>query len=104
MSKEAVEGFYKKVMKDPGLQEKFKAATTEDAFIKLAVDLGAKNGFSFTAEEARARMSEEAKGGSQLSERQLESVAGGAVSYGGSILCGYCGSQSGTSERTKLAR
>jgi hypothetical protein len=33
---------------------------------------------------------------SQLSEQDLTAVAGGAVSYGNSIMCGYCGSRSGT--------
>ena len=76
MSKEAVEGFYKKVMADSSLQEKFKAA----------------------ADEVRARLKEEASFASsgELSDDQLESVAGGYVSYGSSLLCGYCGSQSGT--------
>ena len=105
MSKEAVEGFYRKVLQDAALQDKFRTAPNEEAFVQLAVDLGAKHGFSFTAAEVRARLKEEAgKLRGELSDRELEAVAGGAVSLGSSILCGYCGSQSGTSRDSRTTK
>lgn len=105
MSKEAVDGFYAEVLRSPGLQEQFKSAASETAFIDLAVDLGSRHGFAFTADEVRARL-DEARGGTQreLSDRELEAVAGGYTSLGSSILCGYCGSQSGTSGDSRITK
>ena len=97
MSTQAVESFYNKVLRDPGLQERFKAASGEEAFVQLAVNLGAQNGFSFTPDEVRERLKQVAGDNeAELTDRQLETVAGGSVSWGSSILCGYCGSKSAT--------
>jgi predicted ribosomally synthesized peptide with nif11-like leader len=89
MSSEAVESFYEKVLQDPGLQEQFKAAPSEDAFVRMAVNLGSQNGYSFTPDEVRSRISQ-ATGGSEseLTDRQLEIVAGGAV-CSGAVLTAY---------------
>ena len=100
MANQAIEGFYQKVMSDPSLQEQFKGAADEQAFVNLAVKLGAQHGYSFTAEDVRARMKQGGAGGGELSDKELETVVGGYVSLGNSTLCGYCGSQSGTSRGT----
>jgi predicted ribosomally synthesized peptide with nif11-like leader len=102
MANEALEQFYRRVMSDPSLQTELKDVTDERSFINRAVELGARNGFYFTADEAREKLEAARAGDVELSDEQLESVAAGYTSYGDSTLCGYCGKTSGTSARTKL--
>jgi hypothetical protein len=56
MSKENLETFQKAVLKSTLLQEKLKAALDRESLIKLAVELGTQNGYSFTAEEVDAAL------------------------------------------------
>jgi predicted ribosomally synthesized peptide with nif11-like leader len=102
MSK-TLEDFYQVVVKDIALQDEIGGAGSREEMIAAAVKLGASRGFSFSADDVSAKLAslEKAGGAGELSDAQLAGVAGGAVSLGSSILCGYCGSQSGTSERHK---
>lgn len=95
MANPAVESFYQKIVQTPALQEQFKSAKDEAALVDLAVKLGAQNGFAFTAADVKAKLAEGSPS-HQLSDRELETVAGGATSLGGSMLCGYCGAKSGS--------
>jgi predicted ribosomally synthesized peptide with nif11-like leader len=100
MANQALDQFYQRVMSDPSLQAELKDVTDERSFINRAVELGARNGFYFTADEAREKLQAARSGDIELSDEQLESVAAGYTSYGDSVLCGYCGKTSGTSKET----
>jgi predicted ribosomally synthesized peptide with nif11-like leader len=73
--------FYNLVMQDPELQDKFIGATDEATLLDLAVQLGQKNGYVFTAQELKASISQtEDLEESELSDHLLEAVAGGKIS------------------------
>ena len=76
MSEEQLKAFLEAVMADAGLQEQLKAAGDADAV--LAIAKGA--GFVITANELKRAQEE-------VSEEDLEGVAGGAISYGMGIHC-----------------
>jgi predicted ribosomally synthesized peptide with nif11-like leader len=79
MSIENARAFYEKVKGDQSLQQRIgelakeKPAETEVIIIKVA----AENGFSFTLEEMKAVIAEVAPEGGELSDAELEAVAGG---------------------------
>lgn len=79
MSKASVEQFYQEILKDPSLQERLQAVTTREATAALAVELGKERGYNFTIEEAQASIDEwfAARPEQELSDAQLEAVAGG---------------------------
>jgi predicted ribosomally synthesized peptide with nif11-like leader len=58
MSKASLEQFYQQVLQDPKLQEQLRAAPDKQSIIKLAVDLGQQNGYSFTAQDVEAAIEE----------------------------------------------
>ena len=95
MAKKDLDAFYKKVEGDSGLQARLAQAKDETAFVEAAIELGEASGYSFTQDEVRA-MIQAPRSNRQLSDRELEAVAAGGVSFGDSLLCGYCGRQSGT--------
>jgi len=98
MSASSIQEFRQKVLANSELQAQFNSAVSEDEFIETAVRLGAANGYSFTSEDVKIFLSSDQED-VQLSQEDLSAVAGGAVSFGNSTLCGYCGPQSGTSSR-----
>ncbi|WP_080502879.1 Nif11-like leader peptide family natural product precursor [Prochlorococcus marinus] len=67
MSEEQLKAFLEKVKADTSLQEKLKAAADSDAVLVIAKDAG----FSISADDLKNAQSE-------ISEEELESVAGGA--------------------------
>jgi predicted ribosomally synthesized peptide with nif11-like leader len=80
MSAGQIEQFYGRVSKDPAMFNQLAAGTqTPDEFIDRAVALGAQTGFSFSRDEADAWIKKqiEAKANGELSDMQLEGVAGG---------------------------
>jgi predicted ribosomally synthesized peptide with nif11-like leader len=80
MSVGQIEQFYGRVNNDPALFNKLMADTqTPDEFIDKAVAIGAETGFSFSRDEADAWIKKqiEAKASGELSDLQLEGVAGG---------------------------
>lgn len=99
MADQGLDGFYAKVMTDPALQARLKDSPDAASFVATAVQLGQQHGYSFTAEEVVAKLRAPA-GGAEMSEKELAAVAGGYVSFGGSVLCGYCGKTSGTCSAT----
>ena len=66
MSEEQLKAFLEKVKKDTNLQEKLKAAADVDAVVAIAKETG----FSISADDLKSAQSE-------ISEEELESVAGG---------------------------
>ena len=77
MSEEQLKSFLEKVKTDTSLQEKLKAAADANAVAAIAKEAG----FSISADDLT-------KAQSEISEKELESVAGGAVwPYGQSDVC-----------------
>ena len=78
MSEEQLKAFLEAVKADAGLQEKLKAAKDVDAVVEIAKAAG----FVISAEELK-------KAQAEISEEELEGVAGGGVqlSFGGPISC-----------------
>ena len=68
MSQEQLKAFLEKVKGDTSLQEKLKAAADADAVVSIAKEAG----FSISADDLK-------KAQSELSEEELEGVAGGTV-------------------------
>ncbi|HEY9652914.1 MAG TPA: Nif11-like leader peptide family natural product precursor [Coleofasciculaceae cyanobacterium] len=58
MSRESLEQFYQQVLQEPSLQEPLRTAPDRDSLVRLAVELGEQNGYSFTAEEVEAAIEE----------------------------------------------
>ena len=69
MSEEQLKAFMEAVKADAGLQEKFKVATDDDAVVAIAKAAG----FVISAEELKRAQLE-------ISEEELEGVAGGTLS------------------------
>ncbi len=88
-------------MSDAALQSQLKSAPDAQSFVATAVRLGREHGYTFTADDVVARLGRPASD-VELSDKELEAVAGGYVSYGGSALCGYCGKTSGTCSATGM--
>jgi len=70
MSEEQLKAFLEKVKADTSLQEKLKAAADSDAVLAIAKDAG----FSISADVLKSAQSE-------ISEEELEGVAGGCNTY-----------------------
>ena len=77
MSEEQLKAFLEKVKADTSLQEKLKAAADNDAVVAIAKEAG----FSISADELGNAQSEnlELSEEVELSEEELEGVAGGAL-------------------------
>jgi len=77
MSRDAVTGFLEKVAEHPQLQQKLAKAVAEqqDRAENDIVELARAHGFHFTALELRRVLADTA----DLSESELEAVAGGGV-------------------------
>ena len=81
MSEEQLKSFLEKVKTDTSLQEKLKAAADADAALAIAKEAG----FAITAEDIQSMQSS-----TDLSDEELEGVAGGAnqsTAGGNLILC-----------------
>ena len=76
MSVEAVKGFIEKIGRDEALAEKVKDAGVD---VSEIIALGKENGFEFTAENLKTVHEEMNKSGAELSDEDLEKVAGGFV-------------------------
>ena len=70
MSEEQFKAFLEKVKTDTGLQEELKGAADVDAVIDIAKEAG----FAITAEDIQSMQSS-----TDLSDEELEGVAGGGV-------------------------
>jgi len=83
MSVLSVNQLYQEVMQEPALLEKFQSAPDQESLVNLAVEVGQQKGYSFTAEEVeQALVAQNAASASEtgeLSDEQLEAVAGGKL-------------------------
>ena len=70
MSEEQLKSFLEKVKADTSLQEKLKAAADADAVLAIAKEAG----FAITAEDIQSM-----KSSTDISDEELEAVAGGGV-------------------------
>lgn len=80
MSKEAIKEFYDFVQTKPDLQNQLNSLLNDrEVMLAKAVEIGQQNNFSFTASELAEVIAElEASAeGAELSDEQLETVAGG---------------------------
>jgi predicted ribosomally synthesized peptide with nif11-like leader len=79
MSFESVNQLYQKVMQEPALLEKFQSAPDHESLVNLAVEVGQQKGYSFTASEVEQALAAQnaASETGELSDEQLEAVAGG---------------------------
>lgn len=93
MSKEAAMAFRDKVCKTPALQQQVKAAIESGSDLTEAVRLGKTCGCEFTAEEAAECL--QCLGSDELSEFELEMVAGGAGKGGSKRPGGHPGGGGG---------
>ena len=75
MSEEQLKAFLEKVKADTSLQEKLKAAADNDAVVAIAKEAG----FSISADELGNAQSENLELEVELSEEELEGVAGGVL-------------------------
>ena len=82
MSIASLNQFQNEVMQDSALQEQFKtaAATSPESLGELAVKLGSERGYSFTTSEVEQALAAQnaASEAGELSDQQLDAVAGGA--------------------------
>jgi len=76
MSQPDVERFYEIARNSEELQTMLGAAEDRDSFVETAVRLGQENGCNFTLDEANEFLNTK-KGDAELSEQELEAVAGG---------------------------
>ena len=74
MSEKQLKAFLEKVKSNTELQDKLKAA----ASLEAAVEIAKEAGFAITAEDIRSMQSATV----ELSDEELEGVAGGGESYG----------------------
>ena len=76
-SVENAKRFIEAAGKDQALQSRFRAARDPAELARLAIQAGSERGLPFTAEELLASLPHSGAGGGELSDDQLEGVAGG---------------------------
>jgi predicted ribosomally synthesized peptide with nif11-like leader len=80
MSEKSLSDFYKAAQSDSALQQKLKQAPDKDSYLNLIVQSGKEKGFDFSRQEVLSAIEGiNAKRGGELSDKQLETVAGGRV-------------------------
>jgi hypothetical protein len=86
---QSIETFYKSVAQNPAaLSELTTGVQTPEEFIDRAVSIGNEQGYQFTRDEASTWINSqiEARKNGELSDVQLEGVAGGKGSAGGALI------------------
>jgi predicted ribosomally synthesized peptide with nif11-like leader len=87
MSQENVNRFIEAARQDTALQQKLGAAASPAELGRLAVEAGSSRGFDFTADEFLSVLGPQpGADGGELSDGQLESVAGGFGWFAGAFL------------------
>lgn len=88
MSQESIQQFFQMVSQNQELQERLKAASDREAYIRSCVELGKEKGYNFTRSEvvtaldaAESQAAENGEQASALSESELNAVAGGIGSH-----------------------
>ncbi|HAA33511.1 MAG TPA: Nif11-like leader peptide family natural product precursor [Cyanobacteria bacterium UBA8553] len=87
MPVESVNQFYQEVMQEPALLQQFQAVRDRESLVNLAVEVAQQKGYSFTVDEVKQALTAQSSAGEaqELSDQQLEAVAGGRekFSWGG---------------------
>jgi hypothetical protein len=97
MDSTSVETFFGLVKGSPQLTERLQAAATVDQFASLAAEVAQELGLAITpAEFTSAIQKLEVSGGTELTDEELRSAAGGAyMTFGGqTYVSGGCGANS----------
>lgn len=78
MSQENVQQFYEMIQNNEQMQQQLGAIEDRETFLNRVVQLGQENGSTFTSQEVEAFLKQKGQEqSSELSDRELESVAGG---------------------------
>ena len=79
MSVTSIEQLYQEVLQDPTLQLLFQNALTLDEVINVATEIGREKGYTFSGTDIEQWLlgQQKLESGSELSDEQLEAVAGG---------------------------
>ncbi|MGL5874044.1 MAG: Nif11-like leader peptide family natural product precursor [Xenococcaceae cyanobacterium] len=90
MSIEAVNQFMQKVSEDTSLQSELAKVSGSQTELQNIIDLGGKYGYEFTPEELskeiQSRQSASQQSDGEISEKELEAVAGGITPIGAIFL------------------
>jgi predicted ribosomally synthesized peptide with nif11-like leader len=94
MSTTAVKEFYNYVLTKPELQSKINEVSQKndkEEYVNLAVKLGQENGYNFNAADVESAIYEAINPSEELSDEQLEAVAGGTgkPDMGSSVGAGF---------------
>ncbi|HAX79348.1 MAG TPA: Nif11-like leader peptide family natural product precursor [Cyanobacteria bacterium UBA11372] len=85
MSSAILNQFVQDISQDTNLQQQLQEATNRESLVNKMVELGNEKGYSFTpseTEEWLESMANQSGASGELSEEQLEAVAGGASAGG----------------------
>jgi predicted ribosomally synthesized peptide with nif11-like leader len=89
MSQSSLNQFLAKVAGDAMLQDQLKGVTAQSSFAQVLVKIGKDNGFEFTSEDVAGTLAQSAASvPRELSDDELEQVAGGARPRATSDGCG----------------
>ena len=83
MSKANLEQLHQEVAQDSALQERINQAKDNESLVAIVTELGQEKGYSFTKQEAEEYINEMNTSQQEISEEQLESIAGGAAQTDG---------------------
>jgi predicted ribosomally synthesized peptide with nif11-like leader len=93
MSEANLQQFLARVVKDSALQDQLKNVTDKGAFTEATVRLGRQSGYAFTAADVEAVLFQNKQNPlDQLSDKDLELVAGGLASSRPRATSDGCGS------------
>jgi predicted ribosomally synthesized peptide with nif11-like leader len=85
--------FLQLVQQDPQLQQQLSQIPDRESGIKLAVEYGQQKGFNFTTADVKVFLEEHYQPADELSEEELEAVAGGSANACSDTSCNTCGTK-----------
>ena len=80
MMNQQLETIHKSIDMDPALRQRLDGVKDKDAYVNLLVEVGGANGMKMAPADVKSALDTASKGRSangELSDKQLESVAGG---------------------------
>jgi predicted ribosomally synthesized peptide with nif11-like leader len=76
MANEFVNRFLQLVRKDTSVQERLRTAKDQDSLAKLSVEIGSERGLHFSIQDVLEKLKEITGGSRELTDAELEAVAG----------------------------